>query len=238
MSLFYAPDISIDECILPESEATHALRVLRLTEGDDLLVTDGNGNRYKGILETTDIKNCKIKVIKQLTSSPTRGYGLHIAIAPTKNNNRFEWFLEKSCEIGVDTITPIICDHSERRKLQSSRLQKILIGAMKQSGQDILPALNPIVDLDAFMTESELEASNTFMASFSKNNRELIELINPGTNSLVLIGPEGDFSMREKEQAKKRGITLVNLGNTRLRTETAGIVAAHSAAVANYHAEK
>ncbi|MBL4754843.1 MAG: 16S rRNA (uracil(1498)-N(3))-methyltransferase [Flavobacteriales bacterium] len=233
MNLFYAPNCSAGECTLGEEESKHALKVLRLAIGDSIQVTDGKGKCYKAAIASLDSKCCKVDLLNALPTPARRLWSLHIAIAPTKNNSRLEWFLEKACEIGVDSITPILCEHSERRKIKTERLEKILLGAMKQSQQYYLPVLNPLMSFDEFLSVTGADASTTYMASYKDGNKELVDACQPGQHTTVMIGPEGDFSEAEKERAKLNGIVAVNLGQTRLRTETAGIVAAHTFAMIN-----
>jgi len=233
MNLFYAPNCSEGECTLDVEESKHALRVLRLALGDTIHVTDGKGNCFVGTIASLNQKSCKVDLVDKVLAQATRSWRLHIAIAPTKNNSRFEWFLEKACEIGIDSITPILCEHSERRIIKPERLEKILLGAMKQSQQFCLPVLNPIMSFEEFISANKTDTANTFIASYGDGNRELADACQPGQSTTILIGPEGDFSNAEKEMAKLNGIKAVNLGLTRLRTETAGIIATHTLTMIN-----
>jgi len=233
MSLFYTTEVSDNTCVLGEDEAKHALRVLRLSVGDTLQLTDGKGNRYEGVLASSDIKDCAVENVRKIPGESMRPYKLHIAIAPTKKISRFEWFLEKAGEVGVDEITPIACEHSERRKLQPERLNRILLGAMKQSNQIILPVLNPIISFDDFIASTTSISKNKFIASFGIGNMELSEACTTNQDALVLIGPEGDFTETEIEKAITQGFKCINLGQTRLRTETAGVVVAHTLSLIN-----
>ena len=233
MNLFYSQEVTDTACVLGEEESKHAIRVLRLKLGDEIHVTDGKGSLYLGKISSTDKKLCSVKILRKLHDETRCSSKIHIAIAPTKNNNRFEWFLEKACEIGIDTITPIVCEHSERRKLPGRRLDRILVGAMKQSQNLYLPVLNTLTTLEAFLASNVGEATNTFLASYQKGNSDLASECIPGKDVLVLIGPEGDFSESERERAGSFGIPNVNLGETRLRTETAGIVAVHTISLLN-----
>lgn len=233
MNLFYAAQISAGDCILSEDDAKHALKVLRLSEGDKVQVTDGRGNRYEGVLASADISNCRVEALNELPDKENRSYRLHIAIAPTKSANRFEWFLEKSCEIGIDNITPLVCERSERRKIQEMRQKKILIGAMKQSNQLVLPVLNPMLGFKDFLGTVDTGSANLFVASYAEGNKELSKVCRPGQDAVVLIGPEGDFSNSELDLALHHGFESVNLGRSRLRTETAGVVVANTVALVN-----
>jgi len=233
MNLFYASGITEQECTLGEEEAKHALRVLRLSEGDEIQLTDGKGKGFSGVIASSDVTSCKVEITGTLPVQNKRSCEVHIGIAPTKNNSRFEWFLEKAGEIGIDAITPIICEHSERRHIQVERLEKILIGAMKQSQQFILPILNPIIGMEDFLSGFAADSKNTFIASHKEGNKELADVCNAGKDTTVLIGPEGDFSAAEISMAKERDIESINLGITRLRTETAGLVAVHTLTLIN-----
>ncbi len=210
MNLFYSAEVSDTDCPLGEEESKHAIRVLRLSAGDEIHVTDGKGSLYAGIISSTGNEICNVDILR----------------------NRFEWFLEKSCEIGIDAITPIICEHSEKRKVQEDRLNRILVGAMKQSQSLYLPVLNPIITVEEFMSSGELDG-NAFIAFYNEDNRDLSAVCASGKDALVLIGPEGDFSESEREKANSVGIVAVNLGHTRLRTETAAIVAVHTISLLN-----
>jgi len=238
MNLFYSTDVYDTECTLGEEESKHAIGVLRLSAGDEIHVTDGKGSLYDCIISSTDNRICNVEILRKLPERNRRFSKVHIAIAPTKNNTRFEWFLEKSCEIGIDAITPIICEHSERRNLQEDRLNRILLGAMKQSQTLYLPVLNPIISVEEFMSSAELNTGNAFIAYYHENNRDLSAVCASGEDALVLIGPEGDFSESEREKANSVGIVAVNLGHTRLRTETAAIVAVHTISLLNNHTLK
>ena len=153
---------------------------------------------------------------------------IHIAIAPTKMNERFEWFLEKSTEIGINEITPILCEHSERKVLKLERMNKILVAAMKQSKQAYLPKLNAAVSFDSFVSNNTIEERYIAHCVENDEKKQLKEVIKKGADTLVLIGPEGDFSQKEIDHALKHGFSAVSLGNNRLRTETAAIVSCHT----------
>jgi 16S rRNA (uracil1498-N3)-methyltransferase len=228
--LFYSPDIS-ETSQLPEEEASHALRVLRLPTGAIINVTDGKGHLYKARLENTAVKNCHISIIEQWTPDPTP-YNIHIAIAPTKNIDRMEWFCEKTTEIGISTITFLLCRHSERRDIKLPRIEKILISAMKQSQKAILPKLNPLIDFSSFITSPF--HGHKYIAHCEKGEKQLLKSCYPaGSDALILIGPEGDFSNEEISAAINHGFLPISLGTSRLRTETAGIAACHSIHILN-----
>ena len=223
MQLFYCPEITNENNFLPEVESRHAVKVLRKSEGALLQVIDGIGGYYKVEITDANHKKCEFKVIEKKENYNPLSYQLHIAIAPTKNNDRFEWFLEKATEIGITEITPILCEHSERKVIKEERLNKVLVTAMKQSGQAFLPKLNPITTL------SELVKNHTSKSAYlahceEQNQKSLKEIYKIGSPSLILIGPEGDFSSKEIKLALDNNFKPISLGNNRLRTETAGVV--------------
>lgn len=226
MQLFYVPNISGAEVVLDETESKHAVRVLRLQNGNQVQIIDGNGGFYEAEITDANPKKCRLSIVKSTLDFGKKDFHLHIAIAPTKNNDRFEWFLEKATEIGIDEITPLLTSHSERKTINAERLEKILVSAMKQSLKASLPKLNSITSLKELVMSNKTE--NRFIAycdDFQKDH--LKDLVKKEKNVLVLIGPEGDFSPDEVEFAVKNGYQVVSLGESRLRTETAGIVACH-----------
>ena len=222
MNLFFGNRIEDGNAILGEEESAHCIRVLRMNAGDEIYFTDGNGNFYSGNILDPDPKKCLISILETHSGYKKRNYALHIAIAPTKNIDRFEWFLEKATEIGVDEITPVIFQRSERRTVKTERLAKVIRSAMKQSWQAYQPKLNEPVTLGKFNFSGGF--GNLFICSASAGE-PLKNKLRSGENSLVLIGPEGDFSATEIEWAEKNNFIPVSLGPNRLRTETAGIVA-------------
>ena len=226
MQLFYVREITGNEIVLDESESKHAIRVLRLNTGDKVQVVDGAGGFYFAEITEPHPKKCKVSVLDAQKDFGRHSFRLHIAIAPTKNNDRFEWFLEKATEIGIDEITPLFCEHSERKTIKPDRLEKILVSAMKQSLKSWLPKLNPLIPLNEFLQINE--GSQKFIAHCNEGKKaHLKEEIKKGENVTLLIGPEGDFSLKEVEQARAAGFREISLGSSRLRTETAGIVACH-----------
>tara|TARA_B100001741_G_scaffold313853_1_gene322837 strand:- start:7036 stop:7740 length:705 start_codon:yes stop_codon:yes gene_type:complete len=228
MQLFYTPDINSDEYTLSKEESRHCIQVLRKKIGDIIYLVDGKGGYYKATLIGDNPKSCHLKI-----DNVERDYGksdlhIHIAIAPTKTNERFEWFLEKSTEIGINEITPIICEHSERKVLKLERMNKILIAAMKQSKQAYLPKLNAAVSFDSFVSNNTIEERYIANCADNDKKKQLKEVIKKGTDTLVLIGPEGDFSQKEIDYAMKHGFSSVSLSSNRLRTETAAIVSCNT----------
>lgn len=237
MNLFYAENIEGDFAYLSVEEAAHIVRVLRKREGEELNFTDGKGTFYKGTIVETGKKKCILKITERGANPSQRNYHLHIAIAPTKNINRYEWFLEKATEIGLDTVSPILCAHSERTRVRTDRLQKILVSASKQSLQMKFPLIQDLVKFNKFLQNiQEEQFTQKFIAHCEEDGEktQLTEVIKPEGNILILIGPEGDFSEQEIEAAKAVGFLPVALGNSRLRTETAGIYAAAIASASQF----
>jgi 16S rRNA (uracil1498-N3)-methyltransferase len=221
MQLFYTNN-SETEFTLPSEESKHITKVLRKKEGDTLHFTDGKGNLLIAEITNSDQRKTRVKLIDKIIQEKQHNYYLHIAIAPTKNMDRFEWFLEKATEIGIDEITPIICEHSVRKKVKTERGNRILLSAMKQSLKYHLPKLNEAISLNNFMKQDFI--GNKYIAHCE--NSEKIELKNKETEkrTLILIGPEGDFSVSEIEKSIEKNYLAISLGNSRLRTETAGLV--------------
>ena len=231
MHFFYTPDISSNSYCLPEEESKHCVKVLRLTSGDRVFLFDGKGNRYSAVVDRVHPKKCTV-LVTDVEKDPRPAYNLTVAIAPTKSIDRFEWFLEKATEIGISSIIPIICQNSERKVIKPGRLQKILVSAMKQSKNSYLPILKPLTSFTDFVKNSDQE--NKFIAHcYDAPKPKLNECYSAGNDLCICIGPEGDFSPEEVEMAHENGFTDLSLGDSRLRTETAGIVACTSAAFLN-----
>jgi 16S rRNA (uracil1498-N3)-methyltransferase len=227
MQVFYTPEIKKITYQLTEEESKHAIKVLRLEAGDEVCMIDGVGGLYFGIIDEPDQKKCVIRVIEKIEQYNRRNYNLHIAIAPTKNIERLEWFLEKVTEIGIDEITPILCQRSERKAIKTDRLEKIVLSAMKQSIKAYKPKVNELTKFSDFIASQACE--NTFIAHCEEVPKpSLKSKVGKNQKYTILIGPEGDFSPEEIELAKGRGIQEVHLGKSRLRTETAGVVACHT----------
>jgi 16S rRNA (uracil1498-N3)-methyltransferase len=232
MQLFYVPNISGTEIILDETESKHAIRVLRLQKGDQIQVVDGKGGFYLAEIADANPKKCRLTIVNSALDFGKRNFHLHIAIAPTKNIDRFEWFLEKATEIGIDEITPLLTSHSERKTINAERLEKILVSAMKQSLKAYLPQLHELTTFKELIINNKTE--NKFIAYCDEIQKiHLKDLATKGNNTLILIGPEGDFSPEEIKLAIENGFKVVSLGESRLRTETAGIVACHIVNLAN-----
>lgn len=231
MQIFYTPDIAL-RAELPEEEAGHCIRVLRLTEGDKILLTDGKGMFYKAAISRAHPKHCEVDILESWQQPALWNFQLHIAVAPTKNMDRMEWFAEKATEIGIDAITCLNCRFSERKEVKPARLEKILVSAMKQSQKATLPVLTGMTDFRTFVTQPF--DGRKFIAHCEEGDKKLLkQLYQPGENALVLIGPEGDFSPEEIELALKNGFLPISLGESRLRTETAALVACHTIHVLN-----
>jgi 16S rRNA (uracil1498-N3)-methyltransferase len=221
--LFYFPRIEEAESFLDEEESKHCARVLRLKEGDVIILMDGLGSFYKASISSANPKKCAFLVLDKNTPPPERNFYLHMAVAPTKNIERFEWFLEKATEMGIDEITPLICRNSERRELKTARLQRVLISAMKQSMHSRLPVLNECLSLPELL-KKDTSAYARYIAHCRDGNKELLKNVYPpGKNVLILIGPEGDFTAEEVNDAIQKQFGPVSLGNSRLRTETAAL---------------
>lgn len=227
MHVFYTPDITSDQYVLSEAESKHAVRVLRVNHGDEVLLTNGVGTLYTATILDPNPKRCSLSVIDKKFNHNKRSYHLHIAIAPTKNIDRFEWFLEKATEIGIDEITPILGFHSERKIIKEERLEKVIVAAMKQSIKAYKPVLNPLITLDDFLA-SQSGGKLCIAHCYDQGKVQLKDVCKTENNITVLIGPEGDFSLEEVEKSIKKGAVPVSLGESRLRTETAGLVACHT----------
>jgi len=230
MQLFYSPDINEDSMtfIFQKEESKHIAKVLRKKVGDVLHITNGKGWLFIATIVHATVKTCEV-AINESQKQAQRPYKLHLAVAPTKINDRFEWFLEKATEIGVDTITPILCEHSERKVIKLARFEKIISAAMKQSLQCYLPKINPLTPLKTFIKQ-ELHGQGFIAHCEDTEKQSLKNCLKTPQDITVLIGPEGDFSAVEIALALTHHFIPVALGNTRLRTETAAITACHSIA--------
>lgn len=230
-TLFYSPDIATTG-MLSEQESQHAVKVLRLSEGDKLAITDGKGYWYDCTIVQAHHKRCMVEIEQQTLLPKAWKPYIHLAFAPTKNNDRNEWFVEKATEIGVDRITPLKCDFSERKEIKKERLDKIAVVAMKQSQQCHLPVIDEMTPFDSFISQAH-SASQFIAHCYDEEKRALANVYQHGQDAIVLIGPEGDFSTAEVTQALSNGFVPISLGNTRLRTETACVVAVHTLQVIN-----
>lgn len=229
---FYAPD-AVASTELPQEEAGHALRVLRLGLGDELLLADGRGCFYRAIITAATGHRCTYRIEESMPQEPAWMGHLHLAMAPTKLMDRTEWFAEKATEIGFDELTFLDCQFSERRVVKEERVDKILVSAMKQSHKAWKPTLNNMVRFREFITQ-EREGDKFICHCYDENDIEdggpkpfLFDVIREGVPTTVLVGPEGDFSVEEVRLALQNGYKSVSLGRSRLRTETAALVAVH-----------
>ncbi len=242
MEIFYSNNIQGDYLFLSQEESQHCIRVLRNKVGDVVKVSCGDGNLYLSRIENADSTSTKLKIISQEGDFGKHNYFLHIAIAPTKNMERFEIFLEKGTEIGIDEITPLICDHSERRVIKQERCERVILAAAKQSLKGKMPYFNSLTPFNEFIKSTSSFKGEKYIAfcdnelidnkgnpieriHIEKRLRELYEKNGGNTPEvIVLIGPEGDFSKKEVESAISSGFLPISLGNSRLRTETAAII--------------
>lgn len=233
MQLFYNSNIksNTQNFSFSKEESLHLSKVLRKNPGDVIQITNGSGWLFEAEITSNQSKSSTANIIFAKYHEP-KTYQIHIAVAPTKMNDRFEWFLEKATEIGVNSITPIICDNSERRIIKTERFEKILIAAMKQSLQYHLPVLKPVCQLSDFL--ANVQTHQHFIAHCEPSQKQSLKLVyNTGNDATVLIGPEGDFSVKEIEMALKNHYIPISLGSTRLRTETAAVVACHTLVLIN-----
>ena len=232
MHLFFTPDLNGNQYTLNETESKHCVRVLRLNEGDKIQLVDGKGSFFEAVIRHAHPKACQVEIIDAKHEVGRRDFRLHIAIGPTKSIDRFEWFLEKSTEIGIDEITPLLCRYSERKSIKPARLESIITSAMKQSLKAYRPVLNEMTSFQDFISQ-EFDGEK-YIAHCEPTERKLFSHILPkGKNVLILIGPEGDFSPDEIQFAFDNGFQPVSLGESRLRTETAGVVACHTVNLIN-----
>lgn len=225
MHVFYTPDIAVT-CEMPEEEAAHCLRVLRLGVGDEVMLTDGKGCFYKAVISAASGKRCQVKVTETIEQEPLWNGHLHLAMAPTKNMDRIEWLAEKATEIGFDELSFLNCRYSERKVIKTERVEKIVVSAVKQSLKARKPVVNEMMDFARFVKQDF--AGQKFIAHCNEGEKPLLkEILVPGKDALVLIGPEGDFSPEEVKLAESLGFRSISLGKSRLRTETAALVSVH-----------
>lgn len=227
MQLFYSSEIGLDNpaYTFPREESKHIIRVLRKKEGDIVHITDGRGYLYTCIIINDNPNKCTVQIRDSVFHEPME-YSLHVAVAPTKNNDRFEWFLEKATEIGITEITPLLCDHSERKTVKEERLSKIVQSAMKQSLQMHLPTLHPLTTFSEFITQLEEINAAKYIAHCEDGKKiSLQKSLVPQNDVVILIGPEGDFSKKEILIALENKYIALTLGKNRLRTETAALTA-------------
>ena len=235
MELFYSQDIQGGICRLDHDESGHCIKVLRHRAGDEISVIDGRGTLHKCRITSDSHKGVEAVVVESVSDWGSHPYNLHLAVCPTKNNDRFEWFAEKACEMGFDELSPVIGDHSERRVLKTARVEKILVSAAKQSLKAAVPVVNEPVSVKEFIAANAAKNGLKMIAYCFDDERvprrSIKDVLNgyDGTDVTVMIGPEGDFSHEEAELALQAGFIPVHLGASRLRTETAAIAAAATA---------
>ncbi|GHT39155.1 ribosomal RNA small subunit methyltransferase E [Bacteroidia bacterium] len=236
--MFYAPDIATS-LVLPEAEAQHCVRVLRKQAGENIDITDGKGHFYTAEITDAHPKHCAVRIVETRIQPPLWHNRVEIAIAPTKNIDRIEWFAEKATEIGIDKITLLKTHHSERRDVKTDRIHKILVSAMKQSQKATLPEIQGMTDFKRFVGQPF--EGQKYIAHCNEGEKPLLStLYGEGIadqarndNALILIGPEGDFSEEEVAEALKHGFQAVSLGDSRLRTETAALYALQTIHIVN-----
>ncbi len=234
MQLFYNKDITSTDSqfTFDKTESRHIVKALRKKEGDLLHITNGKNELLTVQILLANDKRCLVEVVNTEAKPKPWNYKLHIAIAPTKNNDRLEWFLEKATEIGIDEITPIICSNSERTVLKTERLDKILQSAMKQSLKFVLPKLHEPIKFSDFIKQ-DFDGDLYIAHCEELDKKPFAKTIKTNTNIVILIGPEGDFSPAEIEKALEHKFSPVTLGESRLRTETAGVVVTQTVALIN-----
>lgn len=236
MQLFYAPEITLPLYTLSEEESKHGVRVLRLKAGDAIHLTDGRGALYEGRIVEDHPKRCRVEILHTINPFEPLPYALTMAVAPTKNNERYEWFLEKATEIGVERFIPLETEHSERRTFKAERSEKVIISAMKQSLKAFKPTLQPLTSFRKLVAqpfEGRKLIAHCDEAMSEAGKRYLASTLKKGERALVLIGPEGDFSKEEIRAAVEAGFEEITLGEQRLRTETAAVVAVTMVSVVN-----
>ena len=235
MNLFYAPDIA-QTLTLPEEESQHCAKVLRMKAGERIHIIDGVGGLYEAEILESHPKRTQVTILSEQHEYGRRPFRLHLAVAPTKNIDRFEWFVEKATEIGFDELTPLCCRYSERKIIKPERIEKILVSAAKQSLKAYVPRLNPMTTFKDFINNSSslTPHSSLFIAHcYDQPKQHLLHVCPSASDVVVMVGPEGDFSEEEVELALRNSFQAITLGESRLRTETAGVVACHLVTLAN-----
>lgn len=234
MQLFYLEEASLNSLVfLDKDESKHCVKSLRKKMNDTILITNGKGKVFEAKLVNEDVNKCMVEISKEVNSPFLKKYNLHIAISPLKNPDRFEWFVEKAVEIGVDSIIPIICEHTEKSGIKMDRLKRIAVSAMKQSLKVNLPEISNPIKISEFLN-GDFNSSQNFIAWCETSKEKLLfEVLAKTQDVVLLIGPEGDFTKTEVDLAIQKGFLPVSLGNSRFRTETAGVLACHTVFSAN-----
>ena len=227
---FYQPDVESGE--LTKDDTQHAVRVLRMSAGDEIWLIDGRGTFYKAEITAASNHKCAYRVVETFPQQRAWLSHLHLAVAPTKLNDRMEWLAEKATEIGLDELSFLNCQWSERRTMKTERIDKIVVSAMKQSRKAWKTKVNDMQDFGTFIS-SERPGQKFICHCHEGEKPYLLDMLKPGQDATVLIGPEGDFSADEVREAEQHGYVAVSLGNSRLRTETAALVAVHLMQIAN-----
>jgi len=225
MQIFYVPDMEGDSCTMDETESRHCIRVLRMKKGDSVNLIDGKGVFCEGIISDPYPEGCRIRITGRKVDFEKRDYRLHIAISPLKNPDRFEWFIEKSVEIGVDELTPLICRNTEKPGIKKDRINNIIVSAMKQSIKAYRPLLNDPQNFNDFILNEFHAVKMIAHCNQSIRRFGIDNVYFRGNDAVIMIGPEGDFSEEEILMAIDNGFKPVHLGTSRLRTETAGVAA-------------
>lgn len=220
---FYDPELNGE---LPKDEAQHVLRVLRLQVGDELQLMDGKGNYNRAVITTATGHRCLYRVTQQIPQERAWSGNIHIAVAPTKLNDRMEWFAEKATEIGVDRISFLNCKFSERRQIKTERIGKIVVSAVKQSHKAWMPQIDEMEDFSSFISQ-DFPGQKFICHCYEGEKPYLFDVLQPQVDATVMVGPEGDFSIDEVQMAIQKGFVPVSLGTSRLRTETAALTAVH-----------
>ena len=228
MHIFYSPGITGNDYTLDEKESRHCIKVLRMKSGTPVRLIDGKGNLYEAVIVDPDPRKCSLSITGVTRDFEKRNYKLHIAISPLKNYERFEWFIEKSVEIGVDEITPIICSNTEKPGIKRERINSLIISAMKQSLKSTLTVLNETCQFHDFIRNNNYGSRMITHCNNIFPKCKIGEVYSKGNDAVLLIGPEGDFSGDEIKAAITEGFLSVHLGKSRLRSETAGIAACYS----------
>jgi 16S rRNA (uracil1498-N3)-methyltransferase len=233
MQIFYCREISHGKALFTREESRHCLKVLRMREGEEITFTDGHGNLYQGVINEADPSAMSATVTSVIHDYGKRGYRLHIAISPLKNDDRLEWFIEKAVETGIDEITPLLCARTEKSRIRRERLESLILSAMKQSVKSYLPRLNNPVRFIDFI--AGVYAGKRIIASCDPaiERMTVTSSFGRGDDVVIMIGPEGDFTLEEVTAALQAGFQPVHIGPSRLRTETAGVVACCSVYLSN-----
>lgn len=233
MQLFYSPNITLPSHTLGEQESAHCVKVLRMGEGDTVHLTDGRGNLFQAVIRTAHPRHCVVEIVDAKQEFERRNYSLWVAVAPTKNADRLEWFVEKATEIGIDRIIPVVCDRSQRRTVNMERIERVAVSAMKQSLKAYMPKLEEPVSLRDAM---KMPFDGIKLIAHCERDRQrcfIGDAVGKGSDVFILIGPEGDFSDEEITFARENGFEEISLGRQRLRTETAALVAVSAVAFLN-----